>query len=88
MLSATKKMLSDIIISSLMSHVHADNTVAIVIAYNARTDQMLSSHFAFSDIEGTIRQELFKNLSYTYERTTVLCYHSFQRSHETSSVPA
>jgi len=87
MLSATKKLLSDVLLSSLMSHVHADNMVAIVIVYNARTDQMLIRHFAFSDIEGNIRQKLLKNFTYSYERTTVLCSHSVHRSHETISVP-
>jgi hypothetical protein len=47
MLSAAQKMLSDILLSRLMSHVHAGKTLAIVIACNARTDQTLIRHFAF-----------------------------------------
>jgi hypothetical protein len=47
MLSAAQKMLSDILLSRLMSHAHADQTLVIVNAYNARTDQTLIRHFAF-----------------------------------------
>jgi len=47
MLSATQKMLSDILLSWLISQVHADKTLAIIIAYNATTDQTLIRHFTF-----------------------------------------
>ena len=55
MLSATQKMLSDIFLSMLMSHAHADKTLAIIIAYNARTDQTFIRQY---DVISTVHHSI------------------------------